>query len=101
MRRSPNNEEKFLIDFFSENNLPYKYVGDGEFIIGGRNPDFINTNGKKQIIEFFGEYYHKLEDEEIKRKIYRDYGFNLLVIWGKHLRNKKKLLERVSTFERS
>ena len=100
-RRSPNSEEKFLIDFFSKNNLSYKYVGNGEFIIGGRNPDFINTNGKKQIIEFFGEHWHKLEDEDIKRKIYQYYGFDLLIIWGKELRDKEKLLERVSTFERS
>jgi len=100
-RRSPNNEEKFLIDFFIENNLPYKYVGDGEFIIGGRNPDFINTNGKKQIIEFFGEYWHRLKDEDIKRKIYQNYGFDLLIIWGKELRDEKKLLEKISTFERS
>lgn len=98
LRRTPNNEEKFLIDFFSHHTLPYAFVGDGKVIIDGRNPDFINSNGEKKIIEFFGEHWHKNEDEEIKRKIYAQYGFDLLVIWGKELRDEEKLLERLLNF---
>lgn len=98
LRRTPNKEESFLIAFFNYHNIPYTFVGDGKVIIEGRNPDFINSNGEKKIIEFFGEHWHKEEDQEIKRKIYARYGFNLLVIWGKELRNEEKLLEKIFNF---
>lgn len=100
LRRTPNKEESFLITFFNYHNIPYAFVGDGKVIIEGRNPDFINSNGEKKIIEFFGEHWHKEEDEEIKRKIYARYGFNLLVIWGKELRNEEKLLEKICNFNK-
>ncbi|GAH77234.1 unnamed protein product [marine sediment metagenome] len=99
LRRTPNNEEKFLIAFFQEYTIPYKFVGDGKVIIDNRNPDFINTDGQKKIIEFFGEHWHKSEDEEIKREIYKRYGFDLLVIWGKDLKDKNTLLSKVLDFE--
>ena len=97
-RRSPNKEESVLIELFRNVNLPYKYVGNGEIIIGGRNPDFINHDGKKKIIEFFGEHWHKKEDEDIKRKIYKEYGFEMLGIWGKELENKDKLIKKIEEF---
>lgn len=28
-------------------NLPYKYTGDGSFLIGNKNPDFINSDGEE------------------------------------------------------
>lgn len=34
-------------------NLPYKFVGNGEFIIGRKCPDFINCNGQKIAVEVF------------------------------------------------
>lgn len=39
----------------------YRFVGDGSFWIGGKNPDFINVNGQKKIIEMFGDYWHSRE----------------------------------------
>lgn len=100
LRRTPNRDERFLIDFFKSKNLPYIFVGDGSVIIDNRNPDFINSNGQKKIIEFFGEHWHKPEDETIKRRIYQKYGFDLLVIWGKDTKDKEMLLEKVSEFNR-
>ena len=97
--RVPNNEERFLVTVFEKYSFPYKFVGDGQVIIGGRNPDFINTNGQKKIIEFFGEYWHPPEDENEKREIYKQFGFDLLVIWGKDLKDEKALLDKVIKFE--
>jgi len=34
----------------------WKYTGDGSLIIDGLNPDFVNVNGHKYIIEVFGMY---------------------------------------------
>ena len=100
VRRTPNNEEKFLIDFLNEHELPYKFVGDGKVIIENRNPDFINYNGQKKIIEFFGEHWHDPEDECIKREIYARYGYEMLGIWGKDIKDHDKLLESISEFDR-
>ncbi len=98
-RREPNNEEQFLINLFRENGLPYKYVGNGKVILGGKNPDFINVNGQKKIIEFFGEHWHNIRDEQKKRDIYSTYGFEMLGIWGKELKNPGKLISKILNFE--
>ena len=98
-RRAPNKEESYLIDLFDDHNLPYRFVGDGQVTIGGRNPDFININGKKQIIEFFGEHWHDIRDAQEKRTIYNAYGFEMLGIWGKELRNPEKLISKILKFE--
>ena len=52
----PTKPEKKLVGIKNECKLPYKYCGDGSVIIGGLNPDFINTNGEKKLIEVFGDY---------------------------------------------
>lgn len=47
----PTSLERHMINIIQNNNLPYTYVGDGSFLIGGKNPDFININGEKILIE--------------------------------------------------
>lgn len=87
----PNKTEKILIDFFQQSKLPYKYVGGGEVMIGNKNPDFINFNGQKKIIELFG-YWHKDKNTQYHRtekgtiEHYKKYGFNTLIIWAKKLK---------------
>ena len=39
----------------------WKYVGDLSFLIDGKNPDFVNINGKKKLIEFYGDYLARWE----------------------------------------
>ena len=76
-------EEKFqsIVDKY---NLPYKYVGDGSFIIGRYNPDFINTNSEKIAVEVYARYYKKrnnisIEDWKIQRSnIFRQYGWQIM-----------------------
>lgn len=99
-RREPNKEESCLIDLFNEYNLPYKFVGNGQVIIGGKNPDFININGRKTVIEFFGEHWHSLKDEQEKRVIYNSYGFAMLSIWGIELKNLGKVVSKILKFEK-
>lgn len=80
----PNSEEQKLIRFFNKWNLPFKYVGDGSFKIGGKCPDFINEE-QKLIIEFFGELWHKESDELTRIKFFGENGWRCLVIWGKQV----------------
>ena len=73
----------------------YKYVGDGSLIIGGFNPDFVNINGKKILIEVFGRYWHNLdinkERDKQRLKTYKKYGYKTLIIWDDELDNNKEL----------
>ncbi len=81
----------------------YKFVGNGKIIIDRFNPDFINVNGQKKIIELYGDYWHK-RPEVIKRdkkriRIYKKYGYNTLVIWERELKDLEKVIAKVSKFQ--
>jgi len=87
----PNNLEKKIIAICKEYNLPYVYVGSGDFILAGKNPDFLNTDGKKNLIEIFGDAFHQPEEENQRYKLFSHYGFRTLVLWESKL---KKLTPR-------
>jgi len=93
----PNKPEIFLTKLLDKI-LPneYKYVGDGQFILGGKCPDFLNINGKKKLIEFFGDYWHSKkitgtepnQHEKERMNYFKQFGFDTLVIWESELNNK-------------
>ena len=80
----------------------WKYVGDDQVRFGTRNPDFINVNGKKLVIEMFGVYWHDpdlfpnrpSEDELIAH--YKSYGLDCVVIWEYDVYDEEEVVERVS-----
>ena len=90
---------EIALDEILQKNFPnqWKYVGDGQVRIGRAIPDFINVNGQKRIIEIFGECYHRDPKEEWEKKaMYKEYGFETLVIWGRDLqRRPDEVIERV------
>ena len=94
----PNKPEHKLIVLIEENNLPYKYVGDGQFILGGKCPDFLNVNGKKQVIELFGTYWHDILDIARRTEHFRQYGFDTLVIWEDELKDRQKVTAKIKRF---
>ena len=88
--KRPTSLELKWMRIFRRHNLPYKYTGDGSFLIGYKNPDFINIDGKKICIEVRNPevtlYLQKktLEQYETERiNHYSKYGWNCIVIWGK------------------
>jgi len=102
-RKYPNKKEillnKILKELFGNE---YKFVGNGKVWIEKYNPDFININGQKKIIEHFGEYWHnlpkyKIRDEK-KLNIYKKYGYQTLVIWEHELNNLDKLKNKLLRF---
>lgn len=97
--RRPNKTEEKLTILIQEN-FPneFKFVGDGSVVIEGLNPDWINCNGKKLIIELFGEPWHKKEEADKRINTFSKYGFKTLIIWWKESRNKKLLNEKVRNF---
>lgn len=93
-----------LLDVISPNE--WKYVGNGEVIIGGLNPDFINIDGRKQIIELFGNYWHsknvtgrsEKRETRLRENTYIKYGYTTLVIWENELKNQEEVLTKIIEF---
>lgn len=82
-RNTKSSLEMKFEEIINRYSLPYKFVGNGEVLIGRKCPDFINTNGQKIAIEV---YYRKhkemfregLRDWMEKRwKLFNSYGFEL------------------------
>jgi len=106
-KTKPNVPEKFLIKLLQEL-FPdqWKFVGDGQFILAGKNPDFVNVNGQKKIIEHFGVYHHgkgvtgvpNEQHEQERINLFAQYGYQTLVIWGHELENIELLTKKVIQF---
>ena len=82
--------ERIFEDICKKNNLPFKYTGDGSFWIHNINPDFVESNGKKIVVEVFGDYWHSpllnyglREDRTLiyRKRMLKKYGFKLIVFW--------------------
>ena len=71
--------------------LPYRYTGDGQFSIGTKIPDFVNTNGQKKVIELLGCYWHgckqcypdldRVNDLDERVQLFKSFGYSTLGIW--------------------
>lgn len=99
-RRIPSGEEVVLSKLLVDNGFQYKYVGNGEVWFGGRNPDFINTNDHKKLIELWGDFYHKNQNPQERIDHFKQYGFDTLVIWASELKHSDQVLTKVQRFER-
>lgn len=107
--KRPTGTEFKFINFFSNYNLPYKYVGNGICIIGGWCPDFIENNGRKICIEVstkrFRNHFYKegIECYEERRiSHFAKYGWKCLVLWEENLKNNEvDMLEKISNLEKS
>ena len=103
--KRPTKPEKILIDIIEKYNFPFKYVGDGEVIINGFNPDFINES-HKLIIEVFGDYWHNPEicgwrqTEQCKKIVFGKVGYKMLVIWERELKQNSEgeISEKISSW---
>lgn len=106
-RKASPNKLELLVNKILETNYPNQWRFNGNLecgiVIGGMIPDFVNINGKKEVIEVFGDYWHK----RIKRWNYSEFGriatysqlgYKCYVFWGSELEQKpeefiKKSLE--------
>ncbi len=96
--KRPTSLEKKMINYIKKNNLNFKYTGDGSFIIGGKNPDFVNINGSKICIEIGNHYHHKNNYEQKRKKHFAKYGWSCYtLIMDKFNQEKvKRLFSEIS-----
>ena len=88
----PNKVERKVEELVEQHKLPYRYVGDGKIIIGGKCPDFVSIDGNT-VVEVFGIFWHlrkpryllgswTKQDEEAKyRNHYRKHGYTFVSLW--------------------
>lgn len=85
----------------------WEHTGDGKVIIDNMIPDFFNKNGRKAVIELFGDYWHS----EIKATSWRKtelgrmmafgaLGIKCLVIWEHELKDEEAVVVKVKQFMR-
>lgn len=109
LQRKPSEPEKQVISIVKEHKFPFKYVGDGEVIIGSLNPDLIHTEGEKKVIEVFGRVFHDPEVSFIddirwhqqyfgRMSYYAQHGYDCLVLWDDELDEEKKIVEKIRRF---
>ena len=109
----PNNQEMKLIRLLHDV-CPKEFAYNGNLslctVIGGKIPDFLNINGRKQVIEFFGDWWHSekftgVPEEKAEKDMiehYKQLGFDCLIIWERELSesNRETLVARIKEFTR-
>lgn len=65
--------------------LPYRFTGNGDVVVGGKNPDFVSTNNNKIAIEVYYTKHklmfrtHDIENWKKERsEIFRKYGWKII-----------------------
>ncbi len=101
----PNKAEVELGDILGKD---FRYTGDGSFFIGGKVPDFVNVNGKKQVVELLGCYWHgcpkhypneeKQREFEDRVQLFKSFGYATLGVWEHELSNPEVVKQKIFTF---
>jgi len=107
----PNKPESFILELLNElYPNEWDYTGDGKVRLGGRSPDFCNINGQKKIISFHGLWWHlwkfqkdnpdyTREDAELRDiNHYKQFGYDVLIIWEDELDDLDKVTEKIKVF---
>ena len=89
------------MEIIKKYNLPYKFVGDFSFILGGKNPDFINVNGEKICVEVYDTINKLLYFDSIKQyqnqrtEIFSKYGWQTIFLDETDLKNENRIVEKL------
>jgi len=97
-RRSPSKPEQAFIDLCQGKSLPYRFVGNGELLIGRKNPDFVSTENDHKLIEIWGEFYKKRRNPQDLIDFYRSRGYDCIVIYASELECLDTVMLRVQNF---
>ena len=93
-RRTPSGPEHTFIDLCKE----FCFVGNGQLMIDGKNPDFVSINNDHKLIEIWGDYYKKGRDPQDLIDFYNARGYQCIVIWASELRHSEEVMKKVKEF---
>ena len=79
--KRPTSLEKKFIEFIEKYDLPFKYTGNGTFLIGYKNPDFVCITDKKVCIEVANEYHHPPPYATKRVKHFAKWGWKCLIFF--------------------
>jgi hypothetical protein len=79
--KRPTSLEIKMIELVQKHNLSFRYCGNGSEIIDGFNPDFIETTGRKLLIENANRFHHPGNYEKRRYAIFAKLGFRTLFLW--------------------
>jgi len=107
----PNKYEKQVMQAIQEYQLPYRFTGDGAVILDNLAPDFVSVGDGRNIIEVFGDCFHKPGAwkpipsgslEEVRRERFAEVGFRMLVLWVSELQHMSNadIAQRIIDFEK-
>ena len=101
-KQEPNNAEMTLFGIMNYLGLPYKYTGNGQYILMGHAPDFVHLKDRK-IVEFFGERWHSPPEEQERIDLFARADFQVLIVWQREIKPtsiyRKRLYKRLLDFE--
>jgi hypothetical protein len=107
--KRPTSLERKIIELMEKHNLPFKYCGNGSFLIGFKNPDFYEINGRNICIEVANRFHHDSNWAKNRVKDFAKYGWKCLIIWwdeifvdkyGKQLQSnwEENVLDKIKNF---
>jgi len=107
--KRPTRIEQKYIELFKIYNVSLNYCGDGSLVIGFKNPDFVEANGKKLCVEVVNKneksvkrkgrkYYSWQEYEQQRIEHFEKYGWRCIVLWEDELKEPEKVIEKVKAF---
>jgi very-short-patch-repair endonuclease len=94
--KRPTSLEKQMLAIIEKHSLPYRYTGDGSFLIGYKNPDFVNTDGQKICIEVANTFHHAEDYEEKRKEHFKKWGWDCIVFRGDKL-DENEILKTLKT----
>lgn len=106
----PTKPEQKLIEITDRYFPEFRYNGnfDQGVVLNYLIPDFVNVNGKKELIEVFGDYFHsprgsknKWHRSELGREMaYNSIGWKSLIIWEHELKELsiEQIVEKINQF---
>ena len=96
----PEKELKSLLDVVLPKEYEYNGIYGCGVSIGRKIPDFVNVKGKKKVIEMNGEYWHKGENPQDRIDLFKEYGYDCLIIYDFELQDKRKVINKILKFHK-
>lgn len=95
------NKKELKLQVILEEMFPSEYAINtkGEIVIlDGAIPDFVSVGNVKKVIELYGDYWHRGEDEQKRIDKFAKLGYDTLIVWERELSNVNVLKQRLSIF---